>query len=144
MEIKQESSAGAIIVVYKNACWFVLCIRDMNNMLTFPKGIIEEGELAKEAAIRETKEETGITDLTFIRELPPISYSYARDGHSVDKTVTYFLYELDDLQKPTPQKEEGITEVLWVPINEARHIIGYPNTNGPILEEVARIVNKAI
>lgn len=57
-------SAGIVIVSRKNACWRLLALRAYRNW-DFPKGKVEAGETPLSAAIRETAEEAGITDLAF-------------------------------------------------------------------------------
>ena len=52
------------------------------------------------------------------------------------------MYEGDINESPTPQLEEGITEVRWVPIEEAKEIIGYKKTNQKMLEEAEGIIKK--
>ncbi len=57
-------SAGVVVVRCGNAGWRVLLLRAYRNW-DFPKGLVDPGEMPLDAAIRETAEETGITDLTF-------------------------------------------------------------------------------
>lgn len=131
----QEISAGAIIIRKNNGIWEILCITDKKGSLTFPKGLIEDKETKRETAIREAHEETGITGIQFIKELPPISYVYTRIV-PIKKTVYYFLFRSDSRKKLHPQKEEGIQSVRWVPLATAPDVIGYPKTNKSILQEV--------
>ncbi|KKW10495.1 MAG: hypothetical protein UY49_C0021G0009 [Microgenomates group bacterium GW2011_GWC1_49_7] len=42
--MKTEVSAGGIVVRKRMRIWEVLVIRDMNDVWTFPKGLVEKGE----------------------------------------------------------------------------------------------------
>jgi 8-oxo-dGTP pyrophosphatase MutT (NUDIX family) len=57
-------SAGIVIVRKEKDQWKYLFLRSYRNW-DFPKGVIEAGETPMEAAKRETKEETGISNVVF-------------------------------------------------------------------------------
>ena len=134
--MKTELSAGAIIFHKKNSSsWEVLLIRDKQGNLTFPKGLVEPKEDKKDAAIREAKEETGITRLTYKDALKSIHYYYTRDNEKISKTVAYFIFLADTKEPLHPQIAEGIQEVLWMPIEKAIIAVGYPKSNKPLLIE---------
>jgi 8-oxo-dGTP pyrophosphatase MutT (NUDIX family) len=57
-------SAGVVVVRREIACWKYLVLRAYRNW-DFPKGEVEPGESPLEAAVREAREETGLTDLDF-------------------------------------------------------------------------------
>jgi len=57
-------SAGVIVVRKQAGNWQYLFLRAFRNW-DFPKGEMEPGESFLEAAVRETREETGITELDF-------------------------------------------------------------------------------
>ena len=61
---KMILSAGIVVVRKEEDGWKYLFLRAFRNW-DFPKGEIEPGESPLEAAVRETREETGITDLRF-------------------------------------------------------------------------------
>jgi len=62
--------------------------------LGFVKGHVESNETERETVLRETEEEAGITELTFIEGFrEPISYYYRRAGKTVLKEVIFFLME---------------------------------------------------
>lgn len=135
--MKREVSAGGVIV-RKNKD--VLLLKDMNGAWTFPKGLIDDGETPEKACVREVKEEVGL-DVTISQRIDTIEYFFTRD-ELIYKTVDYFLCRYDGDAIPTPQKEEGITEVKWVPFEEAIKIIGYPKTNKALLEKAKALISK--
>jgi 8-oxo-dGTP pyrophosphatase MutT (NUDIX family) len=57
-------SAGVIVVRRESGGWRVLLLRSYRNW-DFPKGTVEPGETPLQAAIRETAEESSITELAF-------------------------------------------------------------------------------
>ena len=62
-------------------------------VLCLPKGLIDPGEKPLEAALREVREETGITAVP-ITKLGDIKYVYVRswgDGERVFKIVSFYL-----------------------------------------------------
>lgn len=134
--MKTEISAGGVVIANNK----ILIIKDMNGNWTFPKGIIENNEDPLSAAKREIKEEVAIAGLKLLKKLTPIQYSYTR-GQLIKKTVRYFLFHYKGNIAPKPQKEEGISQVRWVTLEEAMGIIGYPKTNKKVLEEVRWILN---
>ena len=61
-----KPGAGIVVVKKINGEWMPLGLRALDGMLDIPKGVIDPGEDAFNAAVRETKEECGITNLDFI------------------------------------------------------------------------------
>jgi len=60
----------------------------------FVKGKMEDGESTHETAIREAREETGITDITFLENFEEwIKYDFQYKGELVHKKVVFFLAE---------------------------------------------------
>lgn len=64
MPKKTVLSAGIVVVREQESCWVYLFLRAFRNW-DFPKGEVEPGEAPLETAVRETREETGITELHF-------------------------------------------------------------------------------
>lgn len=132
--MKTEISAGGVVVKKIRGTYHVLLILDMNKSWTFPKGIIEKNETKKEAAIREIREETGLTNIRYIQPISRIHYRYKRKG-LIDKTVYYALFVATGDEDLRIQKEEGLKDARFVPIDDARAMVGYANTNVPLLEK---------
>jgi 8-oxo-dGTP pyrophosphatase MutT (NUDIX family) len=88
----------------------------------FPKGHVEKGETEVETALREIKEETGLsTDLsTAFRK--SVSYSPAS---GIIKEVVYFIAFA---HTETIEKQDAeVTDFAWMPFNEALQAITYDN-----------------
>jgi ADP-ribose pyrophosphatase YjhB (NUDIX family) len=83
-----EISTGGVLVRTDAAAWQALVIRVRAEALEIPKGGIEWDELPEDAAVRETREETGVESALHVdRELGHVDYAVG-DGHL--KRVRYF------------------------------------------------------
>ncbi|MBI5389291.1 NUDIX domain-containing protein [Candidatus Woesearchaeota archaeon] len=114
--VVMNSKGEVVVVAQPNGCW------------SLPKGHIDEGEDALTAAKREIREETGITDLAYIRPLG--SYQRFKIG----------LHELEDPRKPReihlflfrtsqehlqPEDAEN-TEARWVRKEDVAKLLTHP------------------
>lgn len=144
--MRNEESAGGVIVGKKKNQYFMLLLKDHKDKWTFPKGLIEDGEDKIECAAREVEEEVSLSNLTFIKELFSVKYRYKWKNELVFKTVHYYLFEGNVMDKLYPQKEEGISDVKWFTFKKAFEIIGYRKTNLKVLEEACNFyaVEKSI
>jgi ADP-ribose pyrophosphatase YjhB (NUDIX family) len=89
-----KTSAG-LVIIYQNK---ILLVHPTNapwyGTYSIPKGEIEEGEDLLEAAIRETKEEIGITyDRIYIDKTPHM-IEYKDSKGNIYKTVMYFIIKV--------------------------------------------------
>ena len=57
---------------------------------SLPKGHIEAGETAEQAAVREVQEETGIAGV-IVAELGTIDFWFVAEGRRIHKTVRHYL-----------------------------------------------------
>lgn len=142
MRRKKEISSGGIVYKIENGTPFILILKDPRGKWTFPKGLVEENEDLVLCAVREIREEVGVSDVAFVSELGSVHYKYTFDGKLIDKTVFYHLFKLKGNPVLKPQKEEGIQEVSFVDLTKARDIIGYEKTNGPILSKIEDFFSK--
>ena len=106
---RQAPAAGGVVVIDNQ---FVAIER--NGIPDLPKGHIEKGETPEVAALREVEEETGITNLEIIKELPSTWHCYLLDNQWTVKKTSWYLMCTKSGMKNIPQTEEGITKVYLV------------------------------
>lgn len=97
-----------------NAKREVLAIKRFDKW-DLPKGHLEEGETLQQCAIRETQEETGVKELQTRKYLKKTFHIYKLEQQYVLKVTHWFELYCNDSNKTTPQIEEGITKVKWIP-----------------------------
>lgn len=79
-----------------------------------PKGKQEDNEPVELCAERETKEETGLTELTLIRPLKKTYHTYVEKKLLILKETHWFLFTTPGTPALTPQVEEDIFKAEWV------------------------------
>jgi len=90
----EETSAGIILFRKEDSKILFLLLHYPSGHWDFVKGKIEDGESTHETAIREAKEETGITDITFSENFEEwIKYDFQYQGEMIHKKVVFFLAE---------------------------------------------------
>ncbi len=90
----EETSAGIVLFRKEDSKNLFLLLHYPSGHWDFVKGKMEKGESTHETAIREAKEETGITDITFLENFEEwIKYDFQYQGELVHKKVVFFLAE---------------------------------------------------
>lgn len=134
----EEESAGGVVFRMEHGRPLFLLIRDSYHNWGFPKGHLEDGEPASQAALREVAEETGIRSLQLRAPISTIDWYFRFRGRLVHKVCHFFLIESGDA-RTRPQREEGITACHWLPQAEALGRISYANARA-VLERAAALV----
>lgn len=117
-------AAGCVVFAPVDGRTCVLLILDQYGKWTFPKGHLEAGEQAADAAVREVYEETGIRG-TLGAHVATIYYDVInKKGVSVRKQVDFFVMTTSQTQV-TLQAEEGIHASAWLSHADALTRIGY-------------------
>ncbi len=123
---REEVSAGG--VVYRRAAEGVryLLIRDSYKNWGFPKGHLEADESPDTAAVREVREETGLSRLTLKAPVEVIDWQFRFRGRMVHKVCHFFLIEAAGGHL-RPLRREGITACKWLDFDEASSLVSYEN-----------------
>lgn len=89
---------------------------------SLPKGHVEEGETAEDAAIREVMEETGITGRV-VAPLGTIDFWFVADGRRIHKTVHHYLLVAEAGELSDDDIE--VAQVEWVPLADLHERLAY-------------------
>jgi 8-oxo-dGTP pyrophosphatase MutT (NUDIX family) len=111
------------------------------QVLALPKGLVDRGEKAQETALREVREETGISG-TALAKLTDIKYVYVRtwgDGQRVFKIVSFYLlrYDSGTIDEIAPEMRIEVKRALWIPLEDAERRLTYRGE-----KEVIRLAKK--
>jgi 8-oxo-dGTP pyrophosphatase MutT (NUDIX family) len=120
----REFSAGGVVVREGEVVVIVPTRRaaDGSRVLALPKGHVDPGETPIEAAEREVREETGVVAEP-ITELGESRYWYRRDGRTIGKRVSFFLFEY--LSGDTADHDDEVEEVRWIELAEAETALSH-------------------
>lgn len=123
--MKKTYSSGGIVLNSKGQ---VLVVNQNGNSWSLPKGHIDPGEDARAAAERETREESGISQLSYIKDLGSYQrYRIGIDGKedkSELKSITMFLYKTEQM-KLRPEDPDN-PEARWVDKEEVENLLTHP------------------
>jgi ADP-ribose pyrophosphatase YjhB (NUDIX family) len=120
-------SAGGVIV---NAKKEIVVVKQKHSIITWslPKGHVEEGEDFLTAAKREIHEETGLSNLSLIKELPILERFKMNNDHTEDpnelKRIHFFLFTTDETNL-IPEDDDN-PEARWVPVTEVAALLSHP------------------
>ncbi|RMW34131.1 MAG: NUDIX domain-containing protein [Nitrosopumilus sp.] len=121
----EETSAGIVLFRKEDSKNLFLLLHYPSGHWDFVKGKMEKGESTHETAVRETKEETGITDVNFVEGFEEwIEYNFQYQKELVHKKVVFFLAE-------TTTKEVNIShehlDYTWMDYNTAMEKTTFDN-----------------
>ena len=128
--MKREHSAGFLMYVTRvidgHPVRFYLLLQYHKGYWDLPKGKLEQGETSLDAALREVKEETGLTVEPIEGFVSELSYLFTSPtGELIDKTVTFFVgYAQSDKVILSHEHQD----YSWVPYKEALKKLTYKNS----------------
>ena len=137
----EETSAGIVLFRKENSKNLFLLLHYPSGHWDFVKGKMEKGESPHETAIRETKEETGITDISFVKNFEEwIKYNFQYQGELVNKKVVFYLAE-------TKTKEIKIShehlDFAWMDYNSAMDKTTFDNAK-TVLTKAQMLLTKTL
>jgi 8-oxo-dGTP pyrophosphatase MutT (NUDIX family) len=97
-----KNERGEILLIFRNGLW------------DLPKGKKDAKETAKECALREVMEETGLLKITVGKKISTTYHTYHEFGKNILKETEWFDMKAPVEQNLIPQHEEGIKKIEWV------------------------------
>jgi 8-oxo-dGTP pyrophosphatase MutT (NUDIX family) len=119
------TSAGGVVYRWDNGkSLFLLLASNKRGVWCLPKGLIEEGEDEVTTAMREVREETGVSRVKLHGKLGTIKYQFGFRGKTFDKTVHFFLFETDQADAKVGTEHDAME---WMTHEKALETLSYPN-----------------
>ena len=142
---QKEISAGIIVFRRTNDGPKFLVLYHGNAYWNFPKGKLEKEERSFEAALRETREETGLSprDLRVSRTFKTREqFTFRRRNQRVFKIVIFYLAETVNPRVRISDEHQGYG---WFPYREASRILGKYEESQKVLKEANDFIcNKGV
>ena len=137
----EETSAGIVLFRKENSKNLFLLLNYPSGHWDFVKGKMEKGETTHETAIRETKEETEIMDITFLENFEEwIAYNFQYQGELVQKKVVFFLAETKTKEVKISHEHLNYT---WVDYNTAMEKTTFDNAR-TVLTKAQTLLTKTL
>jgi 8-oxo-dGTP pyrophosphatase MutT (NUDIX family) len=122
MQTYHYAAAGGLVL---RGDELLILHKHRKNEYVLPKGHVEPGETVAEAALRETREETGYVNFRVLADLGTLQSEYPFNGRWVKRDETYLLLALVDETRDEAQayddaeRDKHIFRRVWVPVTEA-------------------------
>jgi 8-oxo-dGTP pyrophosphatase MutT (NUDIX family) len=137
----EETSAGIVLFRKEKAGNLFLLLHYPSGHWDFVKGKMENGESTKETAIRETQEETGITDIKFADNFEEwIEYNFQYQGELVHKKVVFFLAETKETEVKISHEH---LDYVWMDYNTAIEKTTFVNAK-TVLTKAQMLLSEAL
>ena len=108
--MRTERSYGIIALKHSFEGWEVLLVQTHQGWWGIPKGHADPGEDAKQAALRELSEETGLTVKRFLSEqFFEERYRFSHAQQLINKTVTYYVAEVEGMVMASARRAYGLS-----------------------------------
>lgn len=118
----KEVSAGGVVL--RDGAILIVKVENLQGRVvwTFPKGHLEKGETAEQAALREVREETG-WQCRLKKRIGKAQYRFQHEGRRVFKTVHWF--SMDPVAREGEPDPVEILDARWCSLADAEDLLVY-------------------
>lgn len=100
------NKTGEILLIFRHGMW------------DLPKGKQEIDEDIRDTALREVKEECGVSNLDLKSKICTTYHTYRMDGEFIVKSTHWYHMEYEGNGYTKPQIEENIEKVEWIKVQD--------------------------
>ena len=137
----EETSAGIVLFRKEDSKNLFLLLHYPSGHWDFVKGKMEKDETTHQTAVRETKEETGITDILFVENFEEwIEYNFQYQGELIHKKVVFFLAETKTKDVEISHEHQNFT---WMDYNTAMEKTTFDNAK-TVLTKAQMLLSKTL
>lgn len=142
--IRDQTSAGGVVFRGEgDHVEVVIILVGGQNRWQLPKGLVDKGESPEVTAVREAREEGGITS-EIVQHIETIEYWYAglENGIRVRFHKRVHFYLMKYLSGSTTDHDFEVTEARWVPIEDAANQLAFDNERR-VMERARELIGHA-
>ncbi len=141
--MEREFSAGGVLVKTIRGVPHFAAIRPQGKregVWALPKGNLDAGESPEQTAVREVREETGVSG-RLVEKLGDVRYVYTRRGGTrVFKVVSFYLLRAGRgrLGEIEERMRIEVAEARWLPLADAPRLLAYGGERQMAAKALAR------
>ncbi len=137
--IKVISAGGVVYRWDAEKPLFLLLGSNKRGVWCLPKGLIEPDEDEVTTAMREVREETGVSRVKLRGKIGLIKYQFGFRAKTFDKTVHFFLFETDQADSKVGNEHDFME---WMLFEKALETLSYPNEKEVLSKAQAMIQSR--
>ena len=127
-----QTSAGVVLFQNVSSEKLFLLLNYPQGHWDFIKGKIEQSETSQETALRETKEETGISNIEFIDGFEEsVEYNFRFKKEDIHKKVIFFLAKTNEKNIKLSHEHN---DYLWLEYNDALKKTTFENAKNVLIK----------
>ena len=141
--IRDQTSAGGVVFRrVGNRVEAVIVAVGPNNRWQLPKGLVDKNEKPEVTAVREAREEAGVTS-EIVTHLDTVEYWYAglENGIRVRFHKRVHFYLMRYLSGDAKDHDWEVNDARWVPIEDAAAQLAFDNEK-LVMEQAAESIEK--
>ena len=139
----QTSSGGVVFRGERDQVEVVIVSVGPQHRWQLPKGLVDKGEDPEVTAVREAREEGGVSS-EVVQHIETIEYWYAglENGIRVRFHKRVHFYLLKYISGDTKDHDWEVNEARWVPIDEAANQLAFDNERR-VMERARELISQS-
>ena len=137
-KVVEISSGGVIFKKSNNSFEIALISKRKGKIWCLPKGHVEEGEHLTETAVREVKEETGLTG-RITDKLGDITYWYYIKEENIKCRKTVYFYLMEYVSGDTADHDMEVDEAEWFSLETALEKVSFKGDRNMIAKAIEKL-----